>query len=428
VTAPTFAEELRRLRIAAGLSIGGLAERAHYSKSHLSKIERGEKRPNAEIARRCDAALGSGRALSSLLEAGTGARSTGPGPAYGEALPTSDGAALPMLLTSGWLTRVNPDGSGQFVAPGHESVGSPEMLPWGPVATAGGPVVELLSGTLLGLRAAARSTSPAVLFPTLTGVLQAIRVEAANATHTRRESLTRLLGSGAELAGWLAQEMGDDRMSAWWTDQATKIAELVGDDDLWAYTLIRKSLMALYRHDHALAIGLASTATSRLGTSLRTRWLAEQRVAQGHALAGDPAASLRAVDRVVDLLPPVADQAKTDNNLTELVLGWCLYELGFLDRAIEIFDAEVPRIASGATRSMARFAVRQALAHTAVGNVERACGIVTRIVEDVVLVDSATIRSDLHVLSHGLRRWSHRPAVASIKLRVAAATVGRLYP
>jgi ribosome-binding protein aMBF1 (putative translation factor) len=42
----SFGAELRRQRLAAGLSLGGLAERVHYSKSHLSKIERDRKAPS----------------------------------------------------------------------------------------------------------------------------------------------------------------------------------------------------------------------------------------------------------------------------------------------------------------------------------------------------------------------------------------------
>ena len=52
-----FGEELRRRRLSAGLTIVKLAQRVHYSKGQLSKVERGIKRPTSDLAILCDAAL-----------------------------------------------------------------------------------------------------------------------------------------------------------------------------------------------------------------------------------------------------------------------------------------------------------------------------------------------------------------------------------
>ncbi|GAA1898825.1 hypothetical protein GCM10009837_21740 [Streptomyces durmitorensis] len=64
---PDFGQELRRARTAAGLSLTELADMVHYSKSHLSKIERGIKRPTQELAGMCELVLGSEVALMSLV-------------------------------------------------------------------------------------------------------------------------------------------------------------------------------------------------------------------------------------------------------------------------------------------------------------------------------------------------------------------------
>src|SRR5262245_49938122 len=63
----TFGIELRRMRIAAGLSLTGLGDRLHYSKGHLSKIENGQKAPSVELVRRCDAELGAQGTLIALV-------------------------------------------------------------------------------------------------------------------------------------------------------------------------------------------------------------------------------------------------------------------------------------------------------------------------------------------------------------------------
>ncbi|CAM5484675.1 hypothetical protein SFUMM280S_08777 [Streptomyces fumanus] len=63
-----FGSELRRRRMAARLSLQQLAQRVHYSKSQLSKVERGLKRPTPELARLCDTVLRADGALSRLAE------------------------------------------------------------------------------------------------------------------------------------------------------------------------------------------------------------------------------------------------------------------------------------------------------------------------------------------------------------------------
>ncbi|MEW1774422.1 helix-turn-helix transcriptional regulator [Streptomyces sp. NPDC086777] len=59
--------ELRKRRLEAGLSLTALSGSVHYSKAQLSKVERGLKAPSRDLARLCDADLGAGGALLSLL-------------------------------------------------------------------------------------------------------------------------------------------------------------------------------------------------------------------------------------------------------------------------------------------------------------------------------------------------------------------------
>jgi Helix-turn-helix domain len=48
-----FGEELRRRRLADGLTLGHLTQRVHYSKGYLSKVERGIKAPSRQLANLC---------------------------------------------------------------------------------------------------------------------------------------------------------------------------------------------------------------------------------------------------------------------------------------------------------------------------------------------------------------------------------------
>jgi transcriptional regulator with XRE-family HTH domain len=63
----SFAATLRSCREQAGLSVDKLATRTGYSASYLRKLERGERRPTAQVAHVCDTALGTTPYLQALL-------------------------------------------------------------------------------------------------------------------------------------------------------------------------------------------------------------------------------------------------------------------------------------------------------------------------------------------------------------------------
>ncbi|MFI9202304.1 helix-turn-helix domain-containing protein [Streptomyces sp. NPDC053048] len=60
-------EQLRRLRQERGMSLAGLSDLVHYTKSYLSRVETGEKPMTPEVARRCEGALRADGQLSGLV-------------------------------------------------------------------------------------------------------------------------------------------------------------------------------------------------------------------------------------------------------------------------------------------------------------------------------------------------------------------------
>lgn len=107
-----FGPRLRVRRVAAGLSLAQLAERIHYSKGHLSRIERGLSLPGADLARLCADVLGPDDRIPA--PAPDAPATGGPAPVY--ALPESgrhfvgrdaELALLDSLLTSA-VTRRQP--------------------------------------------------------------------------------------------------------------------------------------------------------------------------------------------------------------------------------------------------------------------------------------------------------------------------------
>lgn len=63
-----FGTELRKLRLSAGLTQRKLCAAIHLSISQLSMIENGHRPPTLDLARRMDEAMGSGTALTDLLD------------------------------------------------------------------------------------------------------------------------------------------------------------------------------------------------------------------------------------------------------------------------------------------------------------------------------------------------------------------------
>ncbi|MEU4835449.1 helix-turn-helix transcriptional regulator [Streptosporangium sp. NPDC023615] len=63
-----WGRELRHYRKAAGLTQGQLAEKIHFSESLISGVETGQLPASPEFAETCDTVLGTGSALSRLLD------------------------------------------------------------------------------------------------------------------------------------------------------------------------------------------------------------------------------------------------------------------------------------------------------------------------------------------------------------------------
>lgn len=66
--AEEIGQVLQSLREAAGISVRGLAERTHYSKSEISYVERGDRVAHPRLVAACDQVLGTAPLLTTLLE------------------------------------------------------------------------------------------------------------------------------------------------------------------------------------------------------------------------------------------------------------------------------------------------------------------------------------------------------------------------
>ncbi|MFD5769749.1 helix-turn-helix domain-containing protein [Streptomyces sp. NPDC127049] len=402
-----FGPELRRRRLAAGMTLDGLAARVHYSKGQLSKVETGVQRPTTELARLCDAALGAEGALAALVPA----------------------AAAPTLLDR---RRVMAAGAASALALGAPSaVASPGTKAVERAAEgAGGPLVDGVRALFDQFRALGQTAPSAAVLPALEAQTRALPALAEGSGARSAKELYLLASRFAEYTGWMAQESGDEHAALTWTDHAVRLAAAGGDHHLEAYALVRRGLLTFYAGDARSTIAVVQGAQAgRLPA--RIRGLAAQREAQGHALNGDRDACLRALDRARALL----ERAATDGSAgalpvigtthlsdpTAMTTGWCLLDLGLPRAAAEVLDREVGRIPTHATRTRVRYGVRRVLAHAVGGEVDHACALAVPLLRESEALASGTIRTDLRRLSRVLGRHPRNPSARALAPRLAAA-------
>ncbi|WP_406461876.1 helix-turn-helix domain-containing protein [Streptomyces sp. NBC_01622] len=408
-----FGPELRRRRLAARLSLHQLGQRVHYSKSQLSKVERGIKRPTPELARLCDTELRAGGALSRLVTV----------------RPSEPPLTAPGSDDEVWLMQLRKDGSSSFqpvtrrglITGGAASVltlhtGDPRSLPLEGAETFADASRMLFDQ----FRRLGQTSGPASVLPPLIAQTHSLEQLSRHSGPRGRQTLLLLASRYAEYAGWMAQECGDDTAAIWWTDRAVHLAAAGADPGLATYAQVRRSLISLYRGDIAEAVQLATHALES-DAPARIRGLAAQHLAQGAAADGDHDTCMRSLDRArrlleqdaVDPAEPVLGASHVPD-VVSMFTGWWLYDLGRPKQAAELLDQETARIPEHAFRTRARYGVRRALAHAAAGEIDHACRITTDILPSVRLTHSATVSADLRRLTHTLGRHSRNVSVRAL--------------
>ncbi|GII76694.1 transcriptional regulator [Sphaerisporangium rufum] len=417
-----FGKELRKLRIAANLTLTDLANRIHYSKGQLSKVERGLKAPSRDLARLCDAALNAGGALVKLTPA------MRPKVTEARATEDADEEVWLMQLSADGQSRFQPMGRRQLLAAGAASIAGMSIGGTETGSKAGSEELLRVSRSLFDqYRQLGQVTNPAILLPALISQTHMLREAAVTTDSATRQGLLKLGSRYAEYVGWLVQETGNEQGALWWTRRAVELAASGGDRHLAAYALVRRALVTLYREDAAQTIGLAQQAQEDQ-VPPRIRGLAAQREAQGHAISGDYDACMRGLDRAKTLLTsPVEDgdgPVIGTTNLSEpvaMITGWCLHDLGRPREAAEILDREFARVGSQAVRTKVRYGVRRALAYAVAGEVDHACTLTRDLLGGAITVSSATIAADLRSLARVLNRHPRNAQVRDLSPELSTA-------
>lgn len=417
--------ELRRYRLAAGLSLAELARRVHYSKGYLSRIENGHLAAGIDVVRRYDAAVDADGRLAAMVE-------------------RSGDSGLPDLAASdeqAWVVSMTADGTGWAMPLNRRDALFAGVSSWVGLQLEPRRVRHqaALKSALDGFRALfdqvrrlGQVTGPSLVLPMVIAQTQAVRGLAASTTGSAEHvALLQLAARYAEFVGWMAQEAGDDRVALGWTQTAVEIADTAGDQDLRAHAWVRQALITLYREDAAQTVELAQRAQVDRRVSPRIRGLAALREAQGHALGGDYEACRRALDRGEELLDgatsagagsvgaPVLGPTSV-SDMCAVVTGWCLHDLGRPGPASDVLAREFLRMPETSRRARARYGTRLALAYLGAGEVDQACSLLDQLLAEVEVVDSATIRLDLGRFARSLRQWRSHAHADDLQARLSA--------
>ena len=361
---------------ARGMSLRGLARASGYDPSYLSKILSGRKPASPFLAKCLDDALGADGTIKQAASQ-----------------PADPLTSRDMLST----------------VPGEASQG--------PVAP---ELVGYFRGQLPGHYQADMFLGPRHLIPTVKTQTELIiqLVQTADAG-VRRD----LLGVGAAytaLLGWLYQDAGDLRSSAYWRDLTLGLAHRSSDTQLVSYALTNRAMMAIDLGDGRAVVDFAQAALAdQTQLCPKVRVLALQHQAHGFAMLKDRPEADRLLDAAEMLTERVDDDYPWGNACRrtpaymQVQRATCYGRTGRLNDAADaaaLWDQILRGMPEALRRDNAVFHTRHAAALAALPDPERVTSIAADAASLVHATGSARLRRELIALGDQARDWSHTAA------------------
>ncbi|MGW8765922.1 helix-turn-helix domain-containing protein [Streptomyces sp. NPDC055815] len=455
-----WGHELRQTRIARGLSQQELAARALIDRSHLARLERAERPVPREIAVAVDRALDACGALVRLWEWAQRQASHSPAVSVPEDLGlgmsragvrghgasrAADGATTPDDLVAGLSGQAGSDhGDTDTVVVPCRIKGRILFVPvprrvvlasgLAGLASTALPATTAFAGTLPGdmgspVEHYAQLRRVLIQTDNLIGarhVLPAVQQHLAQLTARRRTArgtdAVRLLSLETrfeELAGWLAQDIGDDRCAHGHTARALDASHITGDSDLTAYILGRKAQLAVDTGHPSDALGLAAAARRTARSGSRLEVIAVMHQAHAHAVLGDGTRALRAYDSALALLGGAEVDGVWGSWLDEAYVHTArarsLAALGCYEQAARGFDTAIAELPGAYRRDRGVYLARAARAHAGTGNIPLAARIGLQAVGVAAETGSARIIGQLDLLDHALSTTVGEQGVAEFR-------------
>lgn len=222
-----------------------------------------------------------------------------------------------------------------------------------------------------------------------------------------------------ELAGWLAQDIGDERTAQGHTANALDASHITGDTDLTAYILGRKAQLAGDTGHPTDALGLAAAArrTARPGSRLEV--IAVMHQAHAHAVLGDGTEALNTYDTALTLLSQAESDGIWGSWLDEAYISTArarsLAALGDYEQAAAGFDTAIAALPPTYRRDRGVYLARAARAHAGTGNISLAAQIGLQAVGIASETGSARIIGQLDRLDQALGPAAREDGVAEFR-------------
>ncbi|WP_066372522.1 helix-turn-helix domain-containing protein [Herbidospora mongoliensis] len=365
----TFGEKLRVYRNGAGKSLNVLAKESSCSKSYLSRLESGERRPSPEVAGHLDTVLGAGGALKAAARA--------------DRQPTTS-----LIVVTD-------------------------------------PAVDeaAYSDALLRLRELGRRHSARM-------VLNMVRGTVANLDDDGVAAVTRVAAHLTEYASWMAQESGDTAEALHLIKATEVLARRGGARDLRAYALVRRAELLLA--DPRQAAALAAEVRGHRGVTSRIRGLAALTEAKALALTAPARAVEAALDAGATLLSRPGDDPgpfsvgpSTIADEAAATSGWTMFDLGRATDAVTQLSAAIDGSPSDGHRARGLLGARLARAHLDLGDLEQAGAVVRASLDMARRSGSASTLAELRLFGQDLRRWPGNPLAEGLRAEVATGLTVR---
>lgn len=285
----TFTAVARRHMERADIGVRKLARIVHRNAGYMSKILSGQRPCGPALARSIDDALG---ARGEIVEA-VAAQSRQPAPKERQMIPDPGGAprrdfvvlaaSVASLLE---VLRAAPAG-----------VRSPGGIPVDEAT------VAALETVMASYRQMYQSVGSRILLEPVCGALGLLTGIAPSAGR-HRDTVVSLIGQAASLAaGMLLLDRGDYPSASRYATIASRAAAQSCDREVAAITLAIRAFQGAYSGDPGSGVAFAAAASdAAAGAHPRTRGWVSAVESEMHAIAGDEAGAMRALDAAANAL------------------------------------------------------------------------------------------------------------------------------
>ncbi|MEU1527144.1 hypothetical protein ABZ413_33645 [Nocardia rhamnosiphila] len=238
--------------------------------------------------------------------------------------------------------------------------------------------------------------------------------------------LYSVAGQMAQMAGWMAFDLGDDGLAQRMYLVGLRAAVAAGDRPLGALILSCVAQQQTWRnqaHDAVSIMGVISRGVQQ-PMPRRVRALMEMRSARAFAATGSPHKTAAALDRAFEALDCSPDESEPewvywlDHSVLAGEAGRCYLMLGDKPRAAAHLTDGLSSVGSDATRDRVLYGLYLALTHApdgrAIGDVELACYQAKQVLPLIPQVGSARCRTLLNTVLAELRPHKRTPAVREL--------------